>query len=79
MVDFVPGQTEENRRTPGIQEGVQPEYDSLSVWTYDGLKILVAPSRRPGKIATKSVKPSWPPRDIKASRALFPLPRMATA
>ncbi|HTU00571.1 MAG TPA: ABC transporter substrate-binding protein [Candidatus Sulfotelmatobacter sp.] len=41
VVDFVPGQTEENRRyAEAFKKEYNEEYDSLSIWTYDGLKIL---------------------------------------
>ena len=41
VVDFVPGQSEENRRyAEAFKKEYNEEYDSLSIWTYDGLKIL---------------------------------------
>ena len=41
VVDFVPGQTEENRRYAELfKKEYNENYDSLSIWTYDGLKIL---------------------------------------
>jgi branched-chain amino acid transport system substrate-binding protein len=42
VVDFVPGQSEANRRyAEAFKKEYNEEYDSLSVWVYDGLKILV--------------------------------------
>lgn len=42
IADFVPGQTEANRKYAGdYKKEYNEEYDGLSAWTYDGLKILV--------------------------------------
>ena len=50
VVDFVPGQSEENRRyAEAYKKEYNEEYDSLSVWTYDGLKILVNAIKKAGE------------------------------
>ena len=50
VVDFVPGQTEENRRyAAAYKKEYNEEYDTLNVWTYDGLKILANAIRKAGE------------------------------
>ena len=50
VVDFVPGQTEENRRyAEAFKKEYNEEYDSLSIWTYDGLKILANAIKKAGE------------------------------
>jgi len=54
VVDFVPGQTEENRRfAEAYKKEYNEKYDSLSVWTYDGLKILVNAIKKASKNRAK--------------------------
>ena len=54
VVDFVPGQTEENKRfAEAYKKEYNENYDSLSVWTYDGLKILVNAIKKAGKDRAK--------------------------
>ncbi len=54
VVDFVPGQTEENRRfAEAYKKEYNENYDSLSVWTYDSLKILVNAIKTAGKDRAK--------------------------
>ena len=49
VVDFVPGQTEENKRyAAAYKQEYGEEYDTLNVWTYDGLKILVNAMKKGG-------------------------------
>jgi len=50
VVDFVPGQSEENRRyAEAFKKEYNEEYDNLSIWTYDGLKILVNAIKKAGE------------------------------
>ena len=50
VVDFVPGQTEENKRyAAAYKKEYNEEYDTLNVWTYDGLKILVNAIKKAGE------------------------------
>jgi branched-chain amino acid transport system substrate-binding protein len=50
VVDFVPGQTEANRRyAEAYKKEYNEEYDSLAAWTYDGLKILVNAIKKAGE------------------------------
>jgi len=50
VVDFVPGQSEENRRyAEAFKKEYNEEYDSLSIWTYDGLKILANAIQKGGE------------------------------
>ena len=50
VVDFVPGQSEENRRfAEAYKKEYNEEFDSLSVWTYDGLKIMVNAIKKAGE------------------------------
>ena len=50
VVDFVPGQSEENRRyAEAYKKEYNEEYDSLSIWTYDGLKILANAIQKAGE------------------------------
>ncbi len=50
VVDFVPGQSEENRRyAEAFKKEYNEEYDSLSIWTYDGLKILANAIKKAGE------------------------------
>ncbi|MCX5820413.1 MAG: ABC transporter substrate-binding protein [Deltaproteobacteria bacterium] len=50
VADFVPGQSEENKR---FNEAYKKEYneenDPLSIWTYDGLKILASAIKKAGE------------------------------
>jgi len=50
VVDFVPGVSEENRRfAEAYKKEYNEEYDNLSIWTYDGLKILVNAIKKAGE------------------------------
>jgi branched-chain amino acid transport system substrate-binding protein len=50
VVDFVPGQSAENRRYAEVyKKEYNADYDSLSIWTYDGLKILVNAIKKAGE------------------------------
>ena len=54
VVDFVPGQTEANKRyAEAYKKEYNEDYDSLSVWTYDGLKILVNAIKKAGEDRAK--------------------------
>jgi branched-chain amino acid transport system substrate-binding protein len=54
VVDFVPGESEENKRfAEAYKKEYNENYDSLSVWTYDALKILVSAIKKAGKDRTK--------------------------
>ena len=54
VVDFVPGQTKENKNyAAAYKKEYNENYDSLSVWTYDGLKILVNAIKKAGKDRAK--------------------------
>jgi branched-chain amino acid transport system substrate-binding protein len=50
VIDFVPEQSEENRRyIATYKKEYNEEPDMLSVWTYDGLKILVEAIKKAGE------------------------------
>ncbi len=51
VVDFVPGVTEENKRFAAAykKEYNNEEYDNVSVWAYDGLKILANAMKKAGE------------------------------
>jgi branched-chain amino acid transport system substrate-binding protein len=50
VIDFVPGQSEENQRyIATYKKEYNEEPDMLSVWTYDGLKILVEAIKKAGE------------------------------
>ncbi len=50
VVDFVPGVSEENRRfAEAYKKEYNGEYDNVSVWTYDGLKILANAIKKAGE------------------------------
>jgi len=50
VVDFVPGQTAENKRyAEAYRKEYNENYDSLAAWTYDGLKILVEAIKKAGE------------------------------
>lgn len=54
VVDFVPGQSAENRRyAEAYKKEYNEEYDTLNVWTYDALKILVNAIRIAGEDRAK--------------------------
>ena len=54
VADFVPGQTEANRKyEDDYKKEFNEEYDGLSAWTYDGLKILVNAIRKVGEDRAK--------------------------
>ena len=54
VVDFVPGQSEENRRyAAAYKKEYNEEFDSLSVWTYDGLKIMANAIKKAGEDRAK--------------------------
>lgn len=49
VVDFVPGQTRENKRyAAAYKKEYGEEYDTLNVWTYDGLYILANAIKKAG-------------------------------
>jgi branched-chain amino acid transport system substrate-binding protein len=54
IADFVPGQTEANRKyADDYRKEYNEEYDGLSAWTYDGLNILVNAIRKAGEDRAK--------------------------
>jgi branched-chain amino acid transport system substrate-binding protein len=54
IADFVPGQTEANRKyAEDYKKEYNEEYDGLSAWTYDGLKILVNAIKKAGEDRAK--------------------------
>jgi len=54
IADFVPGQTEANRKyAEDYKKEYNEEYDGLSAWTYDGLKILVNAIKKTGEDRAK--------------------------
>lgn len=54
VVDFVPGQSEENKRFAAAYKNEYNEvYDNLSIWTYDGLKILANAIQKAGEDRAK--------------------------
>jgi branched-chain amino acid transport system substrate-binding protein len=54
VVDFVPGRSEVNRRfAEAYKKEYNEEYDNLSVWTYDALKILVNAIQKAGEDRAK--------------------------
>jgi branched-chain amino acid transport system substrate-binding protein len=54
IADFVPGQSEVNRKyAEDYRKEYNEEYDTLSAWTYDGLKILVNAIRKAGEDRAK--------------------------
>ncbi len=54
IADFVPGQTEANRKyAEDYKKEYNEEYDGLSAWTYDGLKILVNAIKKGGEDRAK--------------------------
>ena len=54
VVDFVPGQSEANKRyAAAYKKEYNAEYDSLSIWTYDGLKILASAIKKAGEDRAK--------------------------
>ncbi|HWU39915.1 MAG TPA: ABC transporter substrate-binding protein [Candidatus Acidoferrum sp.] len=54
IADFVPGQTEANRKyAEDYKKEYNEEYDGLSAWTYDGLKILVNAIKKAGENRAK--------------------------
>ncbi len=54
IADFVPGQTEANRKySEDYKKEYNEEYDGLSAWTYDGLKILVNAIKKAGEDRAK--------------------------
>ena len=54
VVDFVPGQSKENKSyADAYKKEYNAEFDSLSVWTYDGLKILANAIQKGGEDRAK--------------------------
>ncbi len=54
VVDVVPGRSEANRRfAEAYKNECNEEYDNLSIWTYDGLKILGAAIQKAGEDQAK--------------------------
>ena len=54
VVDFVPGQTDENKRyAAAYKKEYGEDYDTLNVWTYDGLKILANAIKKAGEDRAK--------------------------
>jgi branched-chain amino acid transport system substrate-binding protein len=54
VVDFVPGRSEANRRfAEAYKKEYNEEYDNLSIWTYDGMKILAAAIQKVGEDRAK--------------------------
>jgi branched-chain amino acid transport system substrate-binding protein len=54
VVDFVPNRSEANRRfAEAYKKEYNEEYDNLSIWTYDGMKILAAAIQKAGEDRAK--------------------------
>jgi len=54
VADFVPGQSDVNKRyADAYKKEYKEEYDTLSAWTYDGLKILVDAIKKAGEDRAK--------------------------
>ncbi len=54
VVDFVPGRSEANRRfADAYKKEYNEEYDNLSIWTYDGMKMLAAAIQKVGEDRAK--------------------------
>jgi branched-chain amino acid transport system substrate-binding protein len=54
VVDFVPGRSEANRRfAEAYKKEYNEEYDNLSIWTYDGMKILANAIQKAGEDRAK--------------------------
>jgi branched-chain amino acid transport system substrate-binding protein len=54
VVDFVPGRSEPNKRfAEAYKKEYNEEYDNLSIWTYDGLKILANAIQKAGEDRAK--------------------------
>src|SRR5512137_1312708 len=54
VADFVPGQSDVNKRyADAYKKEYNEEYDTLSAWTYDGLKILVEAIKKVGEDRAK--------------------------
>jgi branched-chain amino acid transport system substrate-binding protein len=54
VADFVPGQSDVNKRyADAYKKEYKEEYDTLSAWTYDGLKILVNAIKKVGEDRAK--------------------------
>ena len=54
VADFVPGATEANRKyAEDYKKEYNEEYDGLSIWTYDGLKILANAIKKVGEDRAK--------------------------
>ncbi|MCE5265000.1 MAG: ABC transporter substrate-binding protein [Deltaproteobacteria bacterium] len=54
VVDFVPGQSKENKAyADAYKKEYNADFDSLSVWTYDGLKILANAIQKAGEDRAK--------------------------
>jgi len=54
VVDFVPGRSEANKRfADAYKKEYNEEYDNLSIWTYDGMKILAAAIQKVGEDRAK--------------------------
>jgi branched-chain amino acid transport system substrate-binding protein len=54
VVDFVPGQSKENKAyADAYRKEYNADFDSLSVWTYDGLKILANAIQKAGEDRAK--------------------------
>jgi branched-chain amino acid transport system substrate-binding protein len=54
VADFVPGQSDVNKRyADAYKKEYNEEYDTLSAWTYDGLKILVDAIKKVGEDRAK--------------------------
>ncbi len=54
VADFVPGQSDVNKRyADAYKKEYKEEYDTLSAWTYDGLKILVEAIKKSGEDRAK--------------------------
>jgi branched-chain amino acid transport system substrate-binding protein len=54
VADFVPGQSDVNKRyADAYKKEYNEDYDTLSAWTYDGLKILVDAIKKAGEDRAK--------------------------
>jgi branched-chain amino acid transport system substrate-binding protein len=72
VVDFVPGVSEENRRfAEAYKKEYNEEYDNLSIWTYDGLKILVNAIKKAGEDRDKIRQAILATRGYKGAQGTF--------
>jgi ABC-type branched-subunit amino acid transport system substrate-binding protein len=76
----VPGQTEANRKyAEDYKKEYNEEYDGLSAWTYDGLKILVNAIKKSGEDRAKIREAILATQGYQGVLGVSPLPPMGTA